>query len=351
MYANLHNYRLELKQNFINSCGSIAQRTSIVLSLSDNTNTITGFGEACPMPQHGAEDIQQCQQALSKWVKKITKTSQFQHISEIHSLCNDLAETPCAQFCAESACIDFLARKKGLSFAQLLNPHAGSTSQVNALIGINNHTLQEITDCLQHGFLRIKLKYGKAHVAADITAAQELQKNYPPQNTFRFDANGAWSLDDALSFLQQVPHQIFDFIEDPCTDIDDLCTLAHQAPQKIALDLHPATSVNDLVSKSPVQIFIIKPMIFGSIIQLSELHKKIMSAGKRCVFSSFIEGNIGRSALAHICTALDPRAREHHGLDTAKLIDNENSSGNIHWGGNVIEIPQETLGCGVDKLI
>jgi O-succinylbenzoate synthase len=82
------------------------------------------------------------------------------------------------------------------------------------------------------GVSTFKVKVGE-NLSEDIARINTI-RSLRPSATIRIDANGLWSVDQAVSFLQSVGN--IEYIEQPCATIEELCELKKRVDVKIVGD-------------------------------------------------------------------------------------------------------------------
>src|SRR4051812_31257506 len=99
-------------------------RPSLLLALTDEAGAV-GLGEASPLPPFSREDLDACARALDDVHERLAPLDDEAPAAEAISFALQrmepaLAAAPSARFALETALLDLLARRRGLSVATLL---------------------------------------------------------------------------------------------------------------------------------------------------------------------------------------------------------------------------------------
>lgn len=198
---------------------------------------------------------------------------------------------------------------------------------INGLIwmGDFDYMLQQIEEKLQSGFSCIKLKIGAIDFENELSLLQRIRERYTAdQITIRVDANGAFSLDEAMDKLKRLSELDVHSIEQPIKagQWEEMAKFCASTPLPIALDeeLIGVYSVDDkkrLLETIQPQYIILKPTLHGGIAGAEEW---IALADERNIgwwITSALESNIGLNAIAQWTASLNTHLPQ--GLGTGGL--------------------------------
>ena len=141
---------------------------------------------------------------------------------------------------------------------------------------------------LYPGVSSFKIKVGE-NLELDLARIQQV-RSLRPDSAIRVDVNGAWSVDEAESFLQSVGE--IEYIEQPCSTIEELRELKKRTDIKIVGDeiLRKAVDPFALDLKGAVDILMLKVQPLGGI---KRAHALINHHKLPVVVSSALESAIG----------------------------------------------------------
>ncbi len=325
--ASLTELELPLKTSFGTSRWKIRSRRIILLELFDPHSGYYGYGEAAPLEEFGTERYSQMLYALRQAVEENSFHRMLE--SPIHLLqgmtCS-FSATPTARFAIESAVLDIKAKRERIPLRVLLGGEESLESiRVNAVIGDGTvgHAARTAHSAIDSGFGCIKIKVGAREIEEDRDRVAAVRQSSEKDMLIRLDANGAWTRKQAEHALHLLEPLSIEYLEQPLhsDDVDGLTGIADESPIPIAADesLQKPDDIRRFM-ESAVPVFILKPMAIGSIIETHTLAKALHSAGKKVVFTSFIDSSIGRSAAVQLAASLPFCKDVYHGFATGGMF-------------------------------
>ncbi len=148
-----------------------------------------------------------------------------------------------------------------------------------------------------------------------------------PDVIFRYDANRAFSLQEALGLFERLRSRFdrdqtgnnLQYIEEPLSNPDvDSLTKLKKFGISIAADESARSSaeVRKLNESGSFDYLVIKPMLFGSFNELKEL----IQSDSSVTISSVFETAVGRMLLAHLAALFNNNRETDHGLATGPFL-------------------------------
>lgn len=304
---------------------------------------LVGWGEAAPLaglsPDFGPDFEAQLGRVLKgasarSW--DLEEQNVLQQVKELVPF-----SLPAIRFGLETALLDLSngGRKRILANAFF---DQGTPIPINGLIwmGTREFMLQQIHQKLEEGYSCLKMKIGAIDFEQELELLQGIreQKNQD-KLTLRVDANGAFSVQEALSKLEQL--QAFDLhsIEQPIRvgHWEAMHKLAQQSPIPIALDeeLIGRSNKEEVLNFINPQYIILKPSLLGGILETREWIRLAEEMGIGWWMTSALESSIGLNAISQLTSTYLPSIPQ--GLGTGKLYYNNLESpllvqaGEIHY--------------------
>ena len=275
-------YCLPLKTLWQTSQGGLSERHGRLLRLQTDDGRI-GWGDSVPLPEFG------------------------------------ISETNATHFAEETAYLDLAAQKAGLTLNSWLSGEAPVTSAaVNANLGsIFTVQIEDIVQALTRGFSVLKIKVGIGHWHDEIDHLHHLSSVLPKGAKFRLDANAAWTLEQAETFLLACTKLPIEGLEEPLNapSQSTLTGLQGLVPFPIAVDESCHLINENFFHHPPVRRLILKPARHGGLLTTMEIALRAQASGVECIVTSSLESNCGLLACAHLAAAIAPQAV--HGLATA----------------------------------
>lgn len=290
--ADWRDYQLLLRKPWQTSQGILTQRRGRLLRLQD-TEGRTGWGDAAPLPEFGID------------------------------------EAAATAFAEECAYLDLSAQRSDQALNAWLSGHPAQQSiAVNANLGaLSDKSPAQARQAIAQGYRILKLKVGTAPLLDEINALKKLGVGVPAQIKLRFDANRAWSIQEARDFIDACQQLPIDGLEEPLQTPDPaaLATLQDLADFPLAID----ESIELLAEKSffqhpPVRRLVLKPARHGGLLASMELGLRASAVGIECIVTSALESACGTLACAHLAAAIAPHSV--HGLTTSEWFAHDTGS-------------------------
>jgi o-succinylbenzoate synthase len=263
-----------------------------------------------------------------------------------------------ARAALRGALLDLEARRAGRPLAIHLAARAGSTRgaplssvAVNCLLAASDPEVlrAEAARARAAGYHAVKLKLGRATLAEDVARLRAVREGVGPSVRLRGDANGAWSVRDALEALEALAPLDLEYVEQPVAarDIDGLAEVRRESGVRIAADESVASESGllRLLATGAVDVVVLKPATLGGAERALELAARARQAGIDVVFTHALESAVGARHALH-CAAAWGDAHGIHGLVTAGLFATDLAEPVDARGGSVA-VPA-VPGLGVD---
>lgn len=324
-------YRLPFAAAFRTAHGPLATRAGIVLRLVSD-NGAQGLGEIAPLPPFGGtlDDAL----ALLRALAPALVGGAVATLSEQAGCHPALAPFPPATRQVvlggiELASADLLAQAAGQPLAQWLGGHAPPDAvPVNATIGaaMPEAAAEAARQARSAGFACVKLKVGSAALTDEIARVAAVRAALGPAVELRLDANGAWSVQQAVATLTALQPYAVALVEQP-TPPDDLAALTEVrrrcphlsiAADESAID---ASAIERLLAVRAADVIVIKPVLLGGPRTALALARRILAAGCGVIVTSLLDSGIGVAGALHLAAALPPPVPACGLATTALLCD------------------------------
>lgn len=325
--------RLRFARPMRTAQGDFTERASVLLELRD-ADGVAGYGEAAPWPGFGTESVDAAEASLRAAERMLAGASlqsgdwpaEFEH---------HFAGRPAARAALQGALLDLEARRAGrplsVHLAALAGPTYGaplSRVPVSALLTAHDPDalFSEAEIARAAGYRAVKIKLGSGLVASDVASLRAVRDGVGPSVRLRGDANGAWSVRDALAALEAFAPFDVEYIEQPVAahDIDGLAELRRRAAVKVAADESVASEdgMLRLLAAGAADVVVLKPATLGGAGRALALASRARQAGMRVVFTHAFESAVGARHVLH-CAAAWGDAEGVHGLATGGLFETD----------------------------
>lgn len=324
-------YELKLTKPF-GLARSTRTTNSIVLVKLDDL----GYGEASPSAYYG-EDVPTVIQTITQAVPKISIYPLY--INEIMSQLNQqFPSNAAARAAIDMALYDILAKRLRLPLHAYLGIAPPRCAQTSFTIGIApiEEMLKKVDDARHHPILKIKLGKDPDH---DLTVMREIRKR--TNQTIRVDANGGWTLDNALTCIKALADMDIEYVEQPLEkgSLADLAQLKKASPLPIFLDEDVLVSSDIPKVAGTCDGINIKLMKCGGITEAMKMIHTARAFDLQIMLGCMIESSLAITAASHLASLVD-----YLDLDGNLLVSNDPFQGMILEKG-YLRVP-ETPGLG-----
>jgi L-alanine-DL-glutamate epimerase-like enolase superfamily enzyme len=314
---NLHVQGLDLplKHRFTIAHQSREVQETLIVRLEEDG--LFGLGESTTNPFYGIT-LDNMREALEKF-KPVLLGGKWNTPAELWELGKEVfRDNPFAQCALDQAAWDLYTKKKGKKLYEylILNPQRIPTT--NFTIGID--TVEKMCAKLREVNWPIyKIKLGTDQ---DLEIVRELRKN--TNSIFRVDANCAWTVDQAISYSEELALLGVEFIEQPLAK-DNLEGMREVfAHSKLPLIADESCISEADVDKCQgrfhgVNIKLVKA---GGITPALRMIQQAKALGMKTMVGCMTESSVGISAIAHIAPLLD-----YVDMDGAMLLAKDPAKG------------------------
>lgn len=313
-------YTLVFKQPAGTSRGILTSKPTCLLKIYDESNPeVFGLGEASVFPGLSPEANESFEYKVVELLANVAIGSP-----------TDLERYSSLKFGFEQALRDFASGGRRLYFQSPFT--SGKTSILtNGLVwmGDFDKMIERIDEKVNDGFRCIKLKIGAIDWKSEIDMIEYIRRKYSEKDLeIRVDANGAFSMEQALPRLKRLADLGVHSIEQPVKahlDPSLMAFLCQVSPLPIALDeeligIYGKEAKEGLLDVIKPQYIILKPTLCGGFSGAEEWIDAATQRGIGWWVTSALESNIGLNALAQWVGTLNTTLPQ--GLGTGGLFTN-----------------------------
>ena len=218
MRRSLARLSIPFKQPYVTANCVVAARELALLRIEDDDGVV-GYGEAAPFePYDGV--------ALDDVVAALSMDGEPGNGAPVQ-----------AHAAWELALLDLEARRAGRPLGE---PGAEAIAVNRTLpAGPPEEVARAAADGVRAGFSCFKVKVGLPDDDERVAAVRETIGPWP---ALRVDANGAWSVEQAVKSLARLARYDLQLVEQPCPTLEELAELRRDCPVPIAADESVATA-------------------------------------------------------------------------------------------------------------
>ncbi len=174
-----------------------------------------------------------------------------------------------------------------------------------------------------HRTAKVKVAERGQTLADDVARVTEVRRVLGPDARVRVDANGAWSVDEALAALTALAPLGLEYAEQPCAAVEELAALRVRLA-RAGVDVPVAADESVRRAEDPLRVarehaadlVVVKVAPLGGVARALEV---VEACGLPAVVSSALDTSVGLAAGVRLAAAL-PRLDHDCGLGTAALL-------------------------------
>lgn len=329
-------YALPFRQPYVTSRGSLDRREMVLLRILAEDGS-TGLGEAVPMSLRGGTGLSDVVRELEEWGR-----------GAIENSIEVLPLSAPARAAVAMALADAEARRREVPLHELLAPGVNPQAvPCNATLTTDTpaRVLEQAQAWSTSGFSVFKLKLGSAD---DVAQVEAVRKGLGEGVAIRLDANGSWSLEQALEILTALEPLGIELAEQPVSDLDSMAALRTRTGITIVADESVSTpgEAQSAAALGACDAITVKLSKIGSL-------DAGLGGHLPTYLSSALDGPVGIAAAAHVAQSLPRTGRWgviSHGLATERLFSATIAEQGPLLQGSMLPVPfGNGLGITIDE--
>lgn len=315
---------------------SLRTKFSFFITIKNKEGVGKGIGECSYLMGLSPEKLDSYQSKIAEVCADINNYKNW--------LNGKLDEYPSIQFGLEMAIKDLLSDSKYILFNTAFSI-GEQPIKINGLIWMDSFEKMktEIDNKIDQGFNCIKLKIGAIDFDKELVLLDYIRRN-SSEIEIRVDANGAFSVENALIKLKALAKYDIHSIEQPIKSKqwDEMKKLCEESPIPIAFDeeligLFDRETKQELLKTIQPQYIVLKPSLVGGFKGTTEWIELAKEYNIGWWITSCLESNIGLNAIAQFVSQYDNPLPQ--GLGTGKIYTNNIPSGLFLNGDNLMHNP------------
>lgn len=318
MKVDIELVRVRLREPFMSATGSVSERELLLLRLEDSEGQV-GMGEAAPLFDYDGVRLEHVRAALEACRATLARASGLDR-AELLAECARVAVLPQAVAAVDLALWDIEGRRTGQPVWRLLAGEAVEPVEVNYTIAAFDRAgaQAQADEARAAGYRCLKVKVGSGDDAGLLAAVRAAAG---AEMAIRIDANGAWSLDEALAALGAAMRALrplgIELCEEPVRGLEQIRRLS--AATVVPLSIDESASLPGALDSRVCQAVCLKIARSGGITGLLDAARRARATGYEVYLASTLDGPLGIAAALHSAAVLRPR--HACGLATLGLFD------------------------------
>lgn len=316
---------LRFRRPVVMAYGSLEERRLFDVHLVEG-DEITGRGEAAPLEPYDSVSLERAAAALDAY-RPILEAGDDLTGGELLDACAAADPLPQALAAIDLALWDRAGRRAGLPVAALLTDEPAEEVAVNATVTALDAEAAAAAcgAAADAGYRCVKLKVGVGDDVARVAAAREA---LGPEPELRLDANGAWTVNEAVAIIGELASFGLELVEEPVHGIEELRAVREHVAVRIAMD--ETTSVPGAIASQAADAVCLKLTRCGGISGLLAAASLVRAHGAVAYIASTFDGPVGIAGALHAAAALG--GLPACGLGTLALFDTPADGLAVHDG-------------------
>jgi o-succinylbenzoate synthase len=317
---SLFRYRIPFIQPFKLAGSTIQDREGIIVRYG--TDTMDVYSEIAPLIGFSEESTYETLEILISRIDEIDLHLKDPNTDSWYDWMHGCSFHPSIRFGLDILRLRSFATKTGTALHTSLNPKASDRVGTNAVLGVlpSNELIRQSDQLVKYGYRTVKYKISNPET--NIEAWERLRAQYPHLN-MRFDANGSWPIEEADKWAKLLERVGPEYLEQPlAVGLESrMASLQRELSYPLAFDesARNIESVRSILAESPESVLILKPMLIGTVRELTDIITEIKAARSAFTITTLLESGIGRNAVATLATAF-ANTDVDHGLGTGSLF-------------------------------
>ncbi len=328
------------------SRGTTAETTNVWVRVEQDG--IEGWGEASPF---SIGTYRETTESLLDSARQLVGLLEPVHPTERQRVEQQMKEhelSPAIRCAVDMALHDWLGKRAGMPLWKMWGLAPDRIVPTTVTIGINPPDIaqQRVHEWLAlTGAKALKIKLGSPEgIEADRAMFLAVQEVTPAELVLRVDANGGWSLDDAILMCRWLAEHRVEYVEQPLAKgmEDALPELYRQSPLPIFVDESVFTSADVVKLADRVHGVNLKLMKCGGLTEALRMLHTARACGLQVMLGCYSDSSLAITAAAHLSPLVD-----HLDLDSHLNLLDDPFAGAELADGRVV--PNDLPGLGVRR--
>ena len=291
--------RLALREPIRAAWGTLSERVILEVELT-GSDGVTGRGEAAPLEPYDGVPLEACRAALALYAE-VLAVRDYARGGELLDACRAVADLPQALAAVDLALWDRGGRREGVPVAHLLTDDPLDRVPVNATIGALDRAgaAEAAARAAAEGYPCVKVKVGAGDDGGRVAAVRAAAG---PGMALRLDANGAWTVEEAVRWIEVLSPAGLELVEEPTRGVAAIRAVRDRVAVRVALDESAAEP--GALAAGVADAICLKVSRCGGISGLLAQAALARAMGTEVYVASTYDGPLGIAAAVHAAAAL-----------------------------------------------
>jgi L-alanine-DL-glutamate epimerase-like enolase superfamily enzyme len=308
---------LRLARPLETSYGAVKERDILSVSLTDSDG-VSGYGEAAPLQAYDGVSVERVERALEAYTP-VLAGAEGSNGAQLLDACRGVDDVPAALAAIDMALWDRAGRHAGRPVAALLTDSPAQAVPVNATLSALDRAgaAAQARSAVAEGFRCLKVKVGIGDDAGRVAAVRAAAG---PQTALRLDANGAWSVEEAVRAIEVLSPAGLELVEEPTHGLEAVREVRERVTVRVAID--ETAAEHGALGAGVADAVCLKISRCGGVSGLIAAATLVRASGAEVYLASTLDGPLGVAAAVHAAAALASRgALAPCGLATLALFE------------------------------
>jgi L-alanine-DL-glutamate epimerase-like enolase superfamily enzyme len=280
----------------------VKERTILSVSLTD-ADGLSGYGEAAPLQAYDGVSVERVEQAFEAYAP-VLASSEGKNGAQLIDACRAADDLPAAFAAIDMALWDRAGRRAGRPVAALLTDRPAQAVPVNATLSALDRAgaATQAAAAVAAGFRCLKVKVGIGDDAGRVAAVRAAAG---PETDLRLDANGAWSVKEAVRAIELLSPAGLELVEEPTHGLEAMREVREQVPVRLSID--ETAAEHGALGAGVADAVCLKISRCGGISGLIAAATLVRASGAEVYLASTLDGPLGVAAALHAAAALASR--------------------------------------------
>lgn len=299
MNVGVHPRVLRLKRPLRAAHGEIRERVVFELALTDGDGR-RAIGEAAPLPGYDGVGVARVERALAAYVPVLENAGERRG-ARLLDACRAADDLPQALAAVDLALWDLAGQREQRPVAALLTDRAAADVPVNATVSAADRAgaADQAAAAAGQGFRCVKVKVGIGDDAGRVAAVRAATG---PEVDLRLDANGAWTVEEAVRNIEALAPSGLELVEEPVHGLHAVREVRERVPVRVSIDETAAEP--GALGAGVADAVCLKISRCGGIGGLLAAATLVRAGGGDVYVASTLDGPVGIAAAVHAAAAL-----------------------------------------------
>jgi L-Ala-D/L-Glu epimerase / N-acetyl-D-glutamate racemase len=306
---------LRLHQPVATSFGVVEHRSLLAVRLRAQDGTV-GCGEAAPLEAYDGVGLEAVRAEIEA-CRDVLADGDAAPRAELLDACRRRCSLPQSVAAIDLALWDLAGRRAHLPVARLLAADPAPQVPVNATVGATDEAqaARRAQAAVANGFRCLKVKVG---VDGDARRVAAVRAAAGRGVAIRLDANGAWSVEEAVRAVRGFATRGIELCEEPVHGVEGLRAVRTALEGRVPIAMDETATQPGAAGSGATDAVCLKVAGAGGISGVIDAARAARAAGSDVYLASTLDGPAGIAAALHAAAAL--RVGRPCGLATLELF-------------------------------